>query len=169
MIEGPSKTEIECQDKGNGSALVSYTPKLPGVYKVKVLSGGEHIPDSPFVLDVKAPEPQFHPAAARVSGLEPPHFANHKVAFTVDTKRTNGRLENNGKSKVNLVDDAPQVIIYDKDHNKISFSQNEMFPGSHSIDFLPSSPGPYTVDCRLRGIALPGAPYSVSHTREVAI
>ena len=58
---------------------------------MKVLSGGEHIPESPFILDVQSAEPTFHPAAARVTGLDGPHVAQQKVTFNLDTKRTNGK------------------------------------------------------------------------------
>lgn len=67
-MEGPSQTDIRCEERGSGSAIVEYTvmitvddrstvtrqidiqPALPGVYSVSILAGDEHIKDSPFVL-----------------------------------------------------------------------------------------------------------------------
>lgn len=59
------------------------------------------------------------------------------------------------------MNDAPHVSVYDKDHNSVAHSLNEVTPCLYAVDFLPMRPGPYTVDCRLRGVALPGAPYTV--------
>lgn len=72
-VEGPSQTDIRCEERGSGSAIVEYTvsiqdygrsswycnspidiqPALPGVYSVSILAGDEHIKDSPFVLLVE--------------------------------------------------------------------------------------------------------------------
>lgn len=156
QIEGPSKTDIVCQDKGNGAALVSYTPTQPGVYKIKIFSGVEQIPQSPFVVNIDPADDKFHPAAARVSGLETPFVANQKASFGIDTKRTNA-------------DDIPEVIIMDKDHNRVSHSLNEINPCLHTVEFLPTNPGVYHLDCRLRGVALPGCPYTLDVKEPVDI
>ena len=47
-VEGPSKTNIECTDVGDGKCCVTYQPMTPGVYVINVkfadqLVPGEHL------------------------------------------------------------------------------------------------------------------------------
>lgn len=47
-MEGPSKAEIDFQDRKDGSCGVAYTCTEPGEYQVSVKFNDQHIPDSPF-------------------------------------------------------------------------------------------------------------------------
>ncbi|ELU02480.1 hypothetical protein CAPTEDRAFT_100274 [Capitella teleta] len=51
-VEGPSKAEIDFQDKKDGSCEVAYTCTEPGEYMVSVKFNDQHIPDSPFKVYV---------------------------------------------------------------------------------------------------------------------
>jgi len=51
-IEGPSKTEIKCNDNGDGTCTVSYIPTAPGEYNITVKFSGQHISGSPFTSKI---------------------------------------------------------------------------------------------------------------------
>ncbi|XP_069142475.1 filamin-A-like isoform X2 [Argopecten irradians] len=51
-IEGPSKTEIKCQDNGNGTCTVSYIPTAPGEYNITCKFADQHISGSPFTAKI---------------------------------------------------------------------------------------------------------------------
>ncbi|KAF6769320.1 hypothetical protein AHF37_07067 [Paragonimus kellicotti] len=47
-IEGPSKADIDCEERRDGSSAVSYRVSLPGIYTCSLKFNDEHIPFSPF-------------------------------------------------------------------------------------------------------------------------
>ncbi|XP_052093723.1 filamin-C-like isoform X17 [Mytilus californianus] len=54
-IEGPSKTEIKCNDNGDGTCTVSYVPTAPGEYQITVKFAGQNISGSPFTSKITSP------------------------------------------------------------------------------------------------------------------
>ncbi|KJH52734.1 Filamin/ABP280 repeat protein, partial [Dictyocaulus viviparus] len=150
-IEGPSKTEITCQDRGKEAALVSFTPNEAGVYKVNVLSGGEHIHASPFVVNVKLTEKYFEPSAAKLLDLqsELDFIPDKAVQFLVDTQNTG-------------VPDDPVVEILDSNLTSIATIVSLVKPNFYAYSFIPKKSGKYHVIASLRGVAIPGSPYPVS-------
>ena len=51
-VEGPSKAELDFDDRKDGSCGVTYKVSEPGEYLVSIKFNDEHIPDSPFKVDV---------------------------------------------------------------------------------------------------------------------
>lgn len=51
-IEGPSKAEIDFEDRKDGSCGVNYHVQEPGEYLCTIKFNDEHIPDSPFRIPV---------------------------------------------------------------------------------------------------------------------
>ena len=47
-IEGPSEAKLTCNDHGDGTCSVKYTPTEPGDYEIHIKFADEHIPGSPF-------------------------------------------------------------------------------------------------------------------------
>lgn len=47
-VEGPSKAELDFDDRKDGSCGVKYVVTEPGEYLVSVKFNDEHIPESPF-------------------------------------------------------------------------------------------------------------------------
>lgn len=43
-IEGPSKADINCEDNGDGTCLVTFTPTEPGTYNVNVHYADQLVP-----------------------------------------------------------------------------------------------------------------------------
>ena len=42
-VEGPSKSDIQCEDNADGTCQVKYTPTEPGNYIVNIKFADEHI------------------------------------------------------------------------------------------------------------------------------
>ena len=55
-IEGPSKAEIQCKDNKDGTATISYTPTVPGDYKIVIKFAGNLIQGAPFTAKVSPSE-----------------------------------------------------------------------------------------------------------------
>lgn len=51
-IEGPSKAEIQCKDKEDGTLNISYKPTEPGYYIVNLKFADHHVDGSPFTVKV---------------------------------------------------------------------------------------------------------------------
>jgi len=43
-IEGPSKADIDCKDRPDGTCAVSYKPTQPGTYVISIKFAEEHVP-----------------------------------------------------------------------------------------------------------------------------
>lgn len=51
-IEGPSKAEIVCNDKEDGTLNISYKPTEPGYYIINLKFADHHVEGSPFTVKV---------------------------------------------------------------------------------------------------------------------
>lgn len=51
-VEGPSKAEINCTDKEDGTLAISYKPTQPGFYIVNLKFADHHVSGSPFTVKV---------------------------------------------------------------------------------------------------------------------
>lgn len=52
IIEGPSKTEIKCEDNHDGTFRVSYVPQIPGNYNIVIKFKDQPIAGSPFIAKI---------------------------------------------------------------------------------------------------------------------
>ncbi|KAL3306899.1 hypothetical protein Ciccas_014605 [Cichlidogyrus casuarinus] len=65
-IEGPSKAEIDFEDRKDGSCFVAYRVTEPGEYICSVRFNDDHIPGSPFAISVgEGFERQIHSSDMR--------------------------------------------------------------------------------------------------------
>ncbi|RDD41359.1 Filamin-A [Trichoplax sp. H2] len=55
IIEDQDRNEIDCQMKpdADGTYVINYRPIEPGEYNISVLYDDEHIPDSPYIVNVE--------------------------------------------------------------------------------------------------------------------
>lgn len=53
FMEGPSKAQLNCMSKEDGTCEVNFVPKNPGVYKIHIKFADQHIPGSPFACSVR--------------------------------------------------------------------------------------------------------------------
>ncbi|KAI1724910.1 filamin repeat domain-containing protein [Ditylenchus destructor] len=162
-IEGPSKTEINCLDNGDGTAVVEYTPTTSGRYIVNVLNDGHHIKDSPFVVMVESDEddhsdsqistrPQS-PVQIRASGLEDwnKSYVGDPFKFTL-SKPTNSTGQH----------PELDVIVYDPDLRKVDGVKKYSTSAAYNFQFTPEKVGKHIVSVATKdGIAVDGWPIPV--------
>ena len=91
-MEGPSKAEIDFQDKKDGSCEVAYVCTEPGEYLASVKFNDQHIPDSPFKVHI-APAAGDSRKLTIQSLQELGLQINKPAAFTVDFNGAQGRLD----------------------------------------------------------------------------
>ncbi|KAJ8259883.1 hypothetical protein GJAV_G00174540 [Gymnothorax javanicus] len=64
-IEGPSKVDIQTEDREDGTCGVYYCPTEPGTYIVSIRFAEQHVPGSPFTVKVTGRD-----ASARASPID---------------------------------------------------------------------------------------------------
>lgn len=48
FVDGPTRTPIHCIDNNDGTCSMYYVPCLAGIYWIRVMFDGQHVPGSPF-------------------------------------------------------------------------------------------------------------------------
>lgn len=143
-VEGPSKAEINFEDRKDGSCGVTYLVQEPGDYEVSIKFNEEHIPDSPFVVPVASRSD----AAQRitVSSAQEALRVNHPAALSVHLNGARGAIDAKVLSPAGTVSEC---------------SVSEIDPDLYSIGFLPVENGVHAVEVRLNGRHVPGSPFNV--------
>ncbi|GFN93493.1 filamin-c [Plakobranchus ocellatus] len=144
-VEGPSKAEIEFQDKKDGSCNVAYRVSEPGEYYVSVKFNDEHIPDSPFRVNVT---PSIGDArklsiqSMQDRGLE----VGKPAAFVVNFNGAKGRLY----AKVVSPSGAEEEALI-----------QEVDDGQYAVRFIPRENGVHHVHVLFDNYDIPGSPFKV--------
>ncbi|RUS81267.1 hypothetical protein EGW08_010971 [Elysia chlorotica] len=144
-VEGPSKAEIEFQDKKDGSCNVAYRVSEPGEYYVSVKFNDEHIPDSPFRVNVT---PSI--GDARKLSVQSMQDRNLEVgkpaAFVVNFNGAKGRLN----AKVVSPSGAEEEALV-----------QEIEDGQYAVRFIPREYGVHLVYVYFDNYQIPGSPFKV--------
>ncbi|GFR73948.1 filamin-C [Elysia marginata] len=144
-VEGPSKAEIEFQDKKDGSCNVAYRVSEPGEYYVSVKFNDEHIPDSPFRVNVT---PSI--GDARKLSVQQMQDRNLEVgkpaAFVVNFNGAKGRLN----AKVVSPSGAEEEALV-----------QEIDDGQYAVRFIPRENGVHLVHVLFDNYHIPGSPFKV--------
>ena len=107
IIEGPSETQIEYKDNGDGSCDVTYLPPDSGDYVINILFADEQIPGSPFKARISY---SFDVSKIKVEGpgIEPGIRAGEPADIDIDTRRAG-----DGELKVEAVDELNSPVQCD--------------------------------------------------------
>ncbi|XP_046683134.1 filamin-A isoform X3 [Homalodisca vitripennis] len=144
-IEGPSEAKMTCQDNRDGSCSVEYLPTEPGEYDVSIKFSDQHIPGSPFKVNVDAP---LDPTKVQVygPGVDPENVRERvPTTFKVDTTKAG-----KGPVQVLLRSDRgplPQPEVVDNGDGTYNVSYTPPAEGSvvkayvkHNDKEIPQSP-----------------------------
>ncbi|CAH1784407.1 unnamed protein product [Owenia fusiformis] len=144
-VEGPSKAEINFEDRKDGSCGVNYKCTEPGEYLVSVKFNDQHIPDSPFRVFIS---PSVTDARKlTVSQLQDKGLQIGKpAAFTVETNGALGKLDARIVAPSGAEDEA--VV-------------QEIDEGHYAVRFIPRENGIHYVHVRFNGAHIPGSPFRV--------
>jgi filamin len=150
-IDGPTKAEIECFDKGAGLYEVRYWPTQPGEYTTNILYDEKPIPGSPFKAQVN-PAQMVDVSGVKTygPGVEPGVFLESVTDFTVDAKSVVPKGTGNVKAILTTPSGAltEAQIIDNKD-------------GTFTGLYTPFEQGPHKIDVSYDGVKVPNSPFNV--------
>uniref|UniRef100_A0A0X3NMU0 Calponin-homology (CH) domain-containing protein n=1 Tax=Schistocephalus solidus TaxID=70667 RepID=A0A0X3NMU0_SCHSO len=149
-IEGPADASINCVDNQDGTCTVEYTPKLAGVYDIKLTYNEVEIPSSPFrvrvqggsdISKVKCYGPGLEPGKVRVAC---------PAAFVVDSR---------------LAGDVPLEATFTPRPGAASMPVSVHpvadQPGVYECSYVPQAEGPCQVAINCDGQPVVGSPFTI--------
>ncbi|XP_054866408.1 filamin-B isoform X1 [Amphiprion ocellaris] len=144
-VEGPSRAEIDFDDRKDGSCGISYIAQEPGDYEISVKFNEQHIPDSPYLVPVVAPvndARRLSVAGLQESGLK----VNHPASFAVSLNGAQGKMD----AQVHSPSGAVQKCVV-----------SELERDKYAVRFIPRENGIHTIDVKFNGSHIPGSPFQV--------
>ncbi|XP_073818008.1 filamin A protein cher isoform X10 [Musca autumnalis] len=145
-IEGPSKAEIQCTDKDDGTLNISYKPTEPGYYIVNLKFADHHVEGSPFTV--------------KVTGE-----GSNRKREKIQRERDAVPVTEIG-SKCKLTFKMPGITSFDLAARVTSPSNvtedaeiQEVEDGLYSVHFIPKELGVHTVSVRYKDMHIPGSPF----------
>ncbi|CAL8084394.1 unnamed protein product [Calicophoron daubneyi] len=147
-IEGPSKAEIDFEDRKDGSCGVSYRVTEPGEYQCSIRFNDQHIPGSPFRVIINDSmertiySPQLSVAAVQDRGLQ----IGRPTAFTVNYTGSIGRM---------------RAYVVSPSGAQMDAVVHQVAPDQHAVRFTPSENGPHFVHVLMDENPIPGSPFRV--------
>lgn len=143
-IEGPSKAEIQCTDKEDGTLNISYKPTEPGYYIVNLKFADHHVNGSPFTV--------------KVSGE-----GTNRQREKIQRQRDAVPVTEVG-SQCKLTFKMPGITSFDLSATVTSpggvtedAEIQEIEDGLYAVHFVPKELGVHTVSVKYKQIHIPGA------------
>ncbi|XP_076447622.1 filamin-A-like isoform X2 [Babylonia areolata] len=144
-VEGPSKAEIDFQDRKDGSCGVTYTVSEPGEYYISIRFNDEHIPESPFRVPVTpniGDARKISITALQERGLQ----VNKPAAFVVNCNGARGKLTAHVISPSGAQEEA---LVQEVDE------------GEYAVRFIPRENGLHLVHVLLDNYHIPDSPFRI--------
>jgi filamin len=145
-IEGPSKAEIVCNDKEDGTLNISYKPTEPGYYIINLKFADHHVEGSPYTV--------------KVSG-----DGTNRKREKIQRQREAVPVTEVG-SKCKLTFKMPGITSLDLSATVTSpggvtedAEVQEIEDGLYSVFFVPKELGIHTVSVRYKDMHIPGSPF----------
>ncbi|CRL07143.1 CLUMA_CG020138, isoform A [Clunio marinus] len=147
-IEGPSKAEIVCNDKEDGTLNISYKPTEPGYYIINLKFADHHVEGSPFTIKVsgdgsnrkrekiqrtREPVPVTEVGSLCKLSFKMPGITSFDLSATVTSPGNRG-----------VTEDCEVVEVED---------------GLYVLSFVPKELGIHTVSVRYKEMHIPGSPF----------
>ncbi|XP_059185463.1 LOW QUALITY PROTEIN: filamin-B [Centropristis striata] len=143
-IEGPSKVDIQTEDLEDGTCGVSYCPTEPGNYIVSIRFAEEHVPGSPFTVQVTG---------------------EGRIRESITRRQKAASVASVG-SVCDLSLKIPAIDMQDVSAEVTSPSGSrqpaELVPAgsdTYCVRFVPTEMGVHSVSVRYRGLHVPGSPF----------
>ncbi|XP_028303701.1 filamin B a isoform X2 [Gouania willdenowi] len=143
-IEGPSKVDIRTEDMEDGTCGVTYCPTEPGNYIVSIRFSDEHVPGSPFTVQVTG---------------------EGRIRESISRRQKAASVTNVG-SVCDLNLKIPAIDMKDVSADVTSPSGSNrpaelvaMGNDTYCVRFVPTEMGVHSVNVRYRGVHVPGSPF----------
>ena len=144
-LSGPEQVEIACDDNGDGTATLSFTPTTAGEYKMDVKFANEDVPGSVFCMPVIDPS-QVTASGSGVTG-EGARVGN-PAQVIVDTRNAGP------------VDVEAEVTTPSGQKQSVALEVGSE-PGLFVGEYLPKEPGFYSLEVSSTNEGIPKSPFSV--------
>lgn len=145
-MEGPSKADLQYQDKGNGKLAITYKPTEPGFYILNCKFADHHVPGSPYTIKVTGPGSNIQRNMIKMGREAAPVVdvgSNCKLTFKIP-----GTSAFDMASKIS----SPSGEVEDAE---ILDLEESLF----AVQFQPKEVGIHTVSIRHKDIHIPGSPF----------
>ncbi|XP_061187564.1 filamin-A-like isoform X11 [Saccostrea echinata] len=165
-IEGPSKADIECLDNEDGSCRVTYKPTEPGNYIINIKFSDEHVPGSPFNVNVGG-EPSSrmteritrHREAADITHIGSQCELSLKIPVAFFARCAQYQEETQiqtttGTSPFDMTASVTSPSGVTELCDIVSLDDNH-----YSIKFVPKEMGVHTVSVKHKDMHIPGSPF----------
>ncbi|KPP72462.1 filamin-B-like, partial [Scleropages formosus] len=153
-VEDPEGTREEVKpvpNEGKKTYSVTYVPKVIGPHKVTVLFAGQHIPKSPFEVNVDKALGDASKVTAKGPGLEPfGNVANKPTYFDIYTAGA-------GVGEVTALIRDPQG-----NRNTVEVLLEDKGDSTFRCTYKPVQAGPHSVAITFGGVAIPKSPFTVT-------
>ncbi|XP_067932451.1 filamin-A-like isoform X2 [Watersipora subatra] len=145
-IEGPSKADIDCKDRPDGSTAVNYKPTQPGNYCISIKFADEHVPGSPF--------------NCKVGGMT---GVNEESMLTTQQKAADIThvgsmcelsLKVPGSDPMEMVASVTSPSGITELCDVMDSSEDH-----YTIQFVPKEMGAHIVSVKHKGLSIPGSPF----------
>jgi len=146
-VEGPSKAEVDFNDRKDGSCHVSYVVEEPGEYSVGIRFNEVHIPGSPYKVCIL-------PSAEEAERVRLSNVAADGPVGT-DTPQTM-LLNMNGAGG-----DVECKLVAPSGREDDCFITPLGGSDEHSVRFVPKEEGVHYLHAKLNGIHIPGSPFKL--------
>ncbi|XP_055382224.1 filamin-A isoform X2 [Condylostylus longicornis] len=145
-IEGPSKAEIVCNDKDDGTLNISYKPTEPGYYIVNLKFADHHVEGSPFTVKV----------SGAGSNRQREKIQRQREAVPLTEVGSNCRLtfKMPGITSFDLAACVTSPAKITEDAEIV-----EVENGLYAVNFVPKELGVHTVSVRYKDMHIPGSPF----------
>ena len=134
---------VEVQNVGSGRYKVKFQPKAADIYHFSVYYNGEHVPGSPYTINLIPPQPD----QVELTGTTIPEQPGKPAILSFNTKDA-GRGSLSAKVKGDSVDDVPVDI-------------KETSPNNFDVTFIPSKPDSYDVEVFWADKPVKNSPFKV--------
>ncbi|XP_058873200.1 filamin-A-like [Acipenser ruthenus] len=145
-MEGPSEAKMSYTDNKDGSCSVEYIPYEPGTYNLNITYGGQPIKGSPFSVPVYDIVDSTK-VKCLGQGLGNNVRASIPQCFTVDTSKA-------GVAPLQVQVQGPKGVA-----EPVELVDNG--DGTHTVSYVPTSKGPYSVNVLYGEEEVPCSPFKV--------
>ncbi|XP_066436819.1 filamin-A isoform X4 [Eleutherodactylus coqui] len=144
--KGDAVKDFDVIDNLDNSYTVKYTPVQQGNIGVNVTYGGDHIPKSPFPVNIAQ---TLELGKIKVTGLPDKVEVGKDQEFTVKSKGAGGQ----GKVASKITGPSNKSVPCKVEQG--------LSPDNSTVKFIPREEGPYEVEVTYDGVPVPGSPFPV--------
>ncbi|KAL8592277.1 hypothetical protein ACOMHN_036911 [Nucella lapillus] len=148
-IEGPHRSDIECYAMNDRKCTVHYGPHEPGIYILNVLFADDHVPGSPFLINVEGtPSGRIRETITKQMEAAEACVPNKLCEFILQIPGTNPFDMEAAVADPDGTSELCDVMDLEESHYKIMFT--------------PKMKGTHTLSVRHKSLHISGSPFQYS-------